>query len=74
MAREERIIYVYDDFSCDEPVLLGKLYVGVIKQGETYSLVRTFPFDQLMMNTANTGGSFGGAARKDGRVFRKSES
>ena len=37
-------------------------------------LVRTFPFDQLMMNTANTGGSFGGAARKDGRVFRKSES
>ena len=37
MAREERIIYVYDDFSCDEPVLLGKLYVGVIKQGETYS-------------------------------------
>lgn len=38
MAREERIIYVYDDFLCDEPVLLGKLYVGVIKQGETYSL------------------------------------
>ena len=37
MAREERIIYVYDDFSCDEPVLLGKLYIGVIKQGETYS-------------------------------------
>ena len=37
MAREERIIYVYDDFSCDEPVLLGKLYVGVIKQAETYS-------------------------------------
>ena len=35
MAREERIIYVYDDFSCDEPVLLGKLYIGVIKQGET---------------------------------------
>ena len=25
MAREERIIYVYDDFSCDEPVLLGKV-------------------------------------------------
>lgn len=37
MAREERIIYVYDDFSCDEPVLLGELYVGVIKQGKTYS-------------------------------------
>lgn len=37
MAGEERIIYVYDDFSCDEPILLGKLYIGVIKQGETYS-------------------------------------
>jgi len=37
MEREERIIYVYDDFSRDEPILLGKLYVGVIKQGETYS-------------------------------------
>ena len=37
MAREERIIYVFDDFSCNEPVLLGRLYVGVIKQGETYS-------------------------------------
>ena len=35
MAREERIIYVFDDFSCNEPVLLGRLYVGVIKQGET---------------------------------------
>ena len=37
MTREEKIIYVFDDFSCDEPVLLGRLYVGVIKQGETYS-------------------------------------
>ncbi len=37
MAREEKIIYVYDDFSYDEPILLGKLHVGVIKQGETYS-------------------------------------
>ncbi len=37
MASEERVIYVFDDFSCDEPVLLGRLYVGVIKHGETYS-------------------------------------
>lgn len=37
MAGEEKIIYVYDDFTEDEPVLLGKLYVGVIKGGETYS-------------------------------------
>lgn len=33
----EKIVYVYDDFSGDRPVLLGKLYVGVIRGGETYS-------------------------------------
>lgn len=37
MAREEKIIYVYDDFSGDVPVLLGTLNVSVIKGGETYS-------------------------------------
>ena len=37
MAIDEKIIYVYDDFSEDDPVLIGKLYVGVIKGGETYS-------------------------------------
>lgn len=37
MAGEERILYVYDNFTEDEPILLGKLYVGVIKGGETYS-------------------------------------
>lgn len=37
MAGDEKIIYVYDNFSKDVPVLLGRLYVGVIKGGETYS-------------------------------------
>lgn len=37
MAEDEKIIYVYDDFTEDKPVLIGKLYVGVIKGGETYS-------------------------------------
>ena len=37
MAGEEKTILVYDDFSSDVPILLGKLYVGVIKGGETYS-------------------------------------
>ena len=32
-----KIIYVYDDFSEDNPILIGKMYVGVIKGGETYS-------------------------------------
>ena len=37
MAGDEKLIYVYDNFSDDVPVLLGRLYVGVIKGGETYS-------------------------------------
>ncbi len=37
MAVDEKTIYVYDDFSRTEPLLLGRLYVGSIKGGETYS-------------------------------------
>ncbi len=37
MIEKERIIYVYDDFTEEEPILLGRLYVGIIKGGETYS-------------------------------------
>ena len=37
MGKEEKTIYVYDDFTEDEPILLGKLNVGVIKGGESYS-------------------------------------
>ena len=29
MAVDEKIIYVYDGFSEDEPWLIGRLYVGV---------------------------------------------
>ena len=37
MGKEEKTIYVYDDFTEDNPILLGKLNVGVIKGGESYS-------------------------------------
>ncbi len=37
MEKEEKIIYVYDDFSSDGSILLGKLNVGLIKGSETYS-------------------------------------
>ena len=37
MVGEDKTIYVYDDFSNKESVLIGKLYVAVIKGGETYS-------------------------------------
>ena len=37
MAKDEKIIYVYDSFSFEEPILLGRLYVDTIKGGETYS-------------------------------------
>ena len=40
MAKNEKIIYVYDSFTFDEPTLLGKLYVDVIKNGE---IVYDFP-------------------------------
>jgi serine/threonine-protein kinase HipA len=48
MTGEEKTIYVYDDFSEDEPVLLGKLYVKVIKGGETYSF--EYDIDWLIKN------------------------
>ena len=37
MSGEQKNIYVYDDFSFDKPLMLGTLYVSVIKGGETYS-------------------------------------
>lgn len=37
MAGTQKIIYVYDDFSYDQPLLMGTLYVAVIKGGESYS-------------------------------------
>ena len=37
MFKGEKTIYVYDNFSEEKPILLGKLYVDVIKGGETYS-------------------------------------
>ncbi len=37
MAQEQKIIYVYDDFSSDSPLLMGCLYVSVIRGAETYS-------------------------------------
>ncbi|MDO4987828.1 MAG: type II toxin-antitoxin system HipA family toxin [Synergistes sp.] len=37
MAVNQKNIFVYDDFSADRPVLMGCLYVNVIKGGESYS-------------------------------------
>lgn len=37
MSSNEKTIYVYDDFSYDTPVLLGRLYVDVIKGSESYA-------------------------------------
>ena len=49
MAGDEKTIYVYDDFTDEESVLMGKLYVGVIKGGETYS----FEYDQGWLKKNN---------------------
>ena len=37
MAANQKSIYVYDGFSSEEPVLMGILYVNVIKGTESYS-------------------------------------
>ena len=37
MAANQKTIYVYDDFSSEQPVFMGSLYVNVIKGGESYS-------------------------------------
>ena len=47
MAAVEKTIYVYDDFSYDEPVLMGRLYVNVIRGGETYS----FEYDKAWLKS-----------------------
>lgn len=37
MAVNQKMIFVYDDFSTDQSVLIGCLYINVIKGGESYS-------------------------------------
>lgn len=37
MAINQKTIFVYDDFSTGQPILMGNLYVNVIKGGESYS-------------------------------------
>lgn len=51
MAYNSKTIFVYDDFTEDKPVLLGRLYVDTIKGGETYS----FEYDdKWLRNTEMT--------------------
>lgn len=47
MSSNLKIIYVYDDFSTDVPLLMGCLYVSVIKGGESYS----FEYDRNWLKT-----------------------
>lgn len=49
MAANAKTIYVYDSFSFNEPKLLGRLYVDVIKGGESYS----FEYDNEWLATTN---------------------
>ena len=37
METNQKTIYVYDDFCFDEPILMGRLYVDVMRGGETFS-------------------------------------
>ena len=42
MSSEQKKIFVYDDFTSDFPILMGMLYVSVVKGKEAYS----FEFDK----------------------------
>ena len=48
MSTNQKTILVYDDFSGDAPVLLGRLYVDIIKGGESYSFAYD---DEWLANT-----------------------
>ena len=45
MASKEKIIYVYDGFSREEPTPLGRLYVGSLRGSESYS----FSYDEAWL-------------------------
>lgn len=49
MSANEKTIYVYDSFSFNEPILLGRLYVDTIKGGESYS----FEYDKIWLTSTN---------------------
>ena len=51
MAVNQKAIFVYDDFSTDHPVLMGSLYVNVIKGGESYS----FEYDKEWLKKTGLG-------------------
>lgn len=49
MSANEKIIYVYDNFSCDTSVLLGTLYADTVRGTESYS----FEYDSDWLRTTN---------------------
>ena len=42
MSANQKTIFVYDDFSVESPLLMGLLYVNIVRGGETYS----FEYDE----------------------------
>lgn len=46
MAVKQKTIFVYDDFSSENTILMGTLYVNIIKGGETYF----FEYDKKWLN------------------------
>ncbi len=51
MASGKKTIYVYDGFSTDQPVLLGRLFVNVIKGNESYG----FEYDSEWLKKTDYG-------------------
>lgn len=49
MSVNQKVIYVYDDFSFDKATLMGMLYVGMLRGGESYS----FEYDPAWLKKTN---------------------
>jgi len=67
MAREERIIYVYDDFSYDEPVLLYD--VNPVPYGDELSLLVDSEDNSIDIDLAISTAPRFGIAEKDAAKF-----
>lgn len=48
MTQDMKVVYVYDDFSSNCPLLMGRLYVSIIRGSESYS----FEYDNEWLRTS----------------------
>jgi len=70
MPITEKIIYVYDHFSFDEPKLLGKLFVNTIKKEDLLELWKRIVFNMSVSNTDDHLRNHAFILKRNGGFFR----